>query len=520
MLQVVSDGCVSSVDAVTVYVGGSPTVALPNVFEICPGEAVDLNALVTGAQQPYTYTWEPPLYLSNPTGGSTVATPTENITYTLYVASNGCPGIQADSVQIVIRPGVFADADTTDRGLVICRGDSVRLPALASGPSPLHWAWLPASGLEDLNNINPIVNPEATTVYTLEVWRGPCRAVDSVRVTVVDQTSVSILASADGLCDGHSVTLTAYTDVAGVEPNVVWRRGAVEIGTGTSIVVHLPGVYSVSADWNGACFATDTIRVKFVPNPSADFVHSFPGGCDALDVSFQDKSANATAWIWNFGDGSPLSNEQHPRHYFSAPGKYRVSLTTYSTHGCSATKTSDVDVSVEAFIQPEIYSDPPPGTTLYLTDATVHFFDSTRHAMARNWYFGDGYHSPYARPSHRFLLPGTYTVKVTLLDSAGCTYERHLGPYTVLEPELDIPNIFTPNGDGRNDFFRPNYEGVEKFTYTVFDRWGNTIYCGDELSTGWNGADRNGRPVAEGAYLYVLKFDERRVYKGTVTLIR
>ena len=520
MLQVVSDGCVSSVDAVTVYVGGSPTVALPNVFEICPGETVDLNALVTGAQQPYTYTWEPPLYLSNPTGGSTVATPTENITYTLYVAANGCPGIQADSVQIVIRPGVFADADTTDRGLVICRGDSARLPASASGPSPLHWAWLPASGLEDLNNINPIVSPETTTVYTLEVWRGPCRAVDSVRVTVVDQTSVSIIASADGLCDGHSVMLTAHAEVTGVEPNVVWRRGAVEIGTGTSIVVYLPGVYSVSADWNGACFATDTIRVKFVPNPSADFVHSFPGGCDALDVSFQDKSANATAWIWNFGDGSPLSNEQHPRHYFSAPGKYRVSLTTYSTHGCSATKTADVDVSVEALIQPEILSDPPPGTTLYLTDATVNFFDSTRHVMARNWYFGDGYHSPYAQPSHRFLLPGTYTVKVTLLDSAGCTYERQLGPYTVLEPELDIPNIFTPNGDGRNDFFRPNYEGVEKFTYSVFDRWGNTMYKGDELSTGWNGADRNGRPAAEGAYLYVLKFDERRVYKGAVTLIR
>ncbi|MCS7085530.1 MAG: PKD domain-containing protein, partial [Bacteroidia bacterium] len=520
MLQVVSDGCVGSVDAVTVYVDGSPTVALPNVYEICPGESVDLNALVTGAQQPYTYTWEPPLYLSNPSAGLTVATPERTITYTLYVAANGCPGIQADSVQILIRPGVTADADTTDLGLTICRGETVRLPAAASGPEPLHWAWLSAPGIMDTTALNPLVAPETTTVYTLEVWRGPCRATDSIRVTVVEHLSVRISASGDSLCDGQAVVLTARLNIEGVEPNAVWRRDGLEIGTGPSIVVYQSGTYSVAVDWNRACAAFDTLSLHFVPNPATDFVHSFPGGCDALDVSFQDRSTGATAWIWDFGDGTPTVNERHARHRFAAPGKYRVSLTTYGARGCSTTKTADVDVSVEAYLQPVIFSNPPPGSTLYLTDATVHFYDSTQRVMARNWYFGDGYHSPHPNPSHRFLTPGTYTVRISLMDSAGCVYERELGPYTVLEPELDIPNVFTPNGDGRNDFFRPIYHGSERFVYSVFDRWGNLMFQGDELSTGWNGTDRNGRSAAEGVYLYVLKFDERRVYKGSVSLIR
>jgi gliding motility-associated-like protein len=117
-------------------------------------------------------------------------------------------------------------------------------------------------------------------------------------------------------------------------------------------------------------------------------------------------------------------------------------------------------------------------------------------------------------------LPGHYFLTVQRETHGGCTALDTLRAFVVLSPELDIPNIFTPNGDGRNDFFRPRYRGAESFSFVVSDRWGRMMFRGNEGSRGWDGLTPEGRRAAEGVYVYVVVFDEKRVYKGTVSLIR
>ena len=74
----------------------------------------------------------------------------------------------------------------------------------------------------------------------------------------------------------------------------------------------------------------------------------------------------------------------------------------------------------------------------------------------------------------------------------------------VSESYLAVPNVFTPNGDGKNDEFRVAYRSLKEFHCWVYNRWGKLVYEWDDPAKGWDGTI-NGRPAAEGAYFYVIR---------------
>lgn len=136
---------------------------------------------------------------------------------------------------------------------------------------------------------------------------------------------------------------------------------------------------------------------------------------------------------------------------------------------------------------------------------------------------------------YTFTEKATYYLRVQVSNSSvtedpeiGCTKEA---TYTieVLESALDIPNIFTPNGDGKNDEFKVAYKSIIKFNASVYNIWGKLVYQWDDPTTGWNG-NIGGKPAAEGAYMYIIEatgddLDDKgnriKYYKkGTVNLIR
>ena len=92
-----------------------------------------------------------------------------------------------------------------------------------------------------------------------------------------------------------------------------------------------------------------------------------------------------------------------------------------------------------------------------------------------------------------------------------------------------IPNAFTPNSDGDNDFFVPitYYNGVlDEYRFEVFDRWGNMIFATEELNTGWDG-NFQGTPLETGVYVLNITYNEIkgeqkfvRNFNGSVNLIR
>jgi gliding motility-associated-like protein len=99
-------------------------------------------------------------------------------------------------------------------------------------------------------------------------------------------------------------------------------------------------------------------------------------------------------------------------------------------------------------------------------------------------------------------------------------------------PELELGNVFTPNGDGINDFFTPLLDrSLTVRVVQIFDRWGHRIYNNEAVNDNkqlWNGTNTNGREVPEGVYYYIIQFDDnhlpgnvpQRPVAGVVTLLR
>ncbi|HOY48141.1 MAG TPA: gliding motility-associated C-terminal domain-containing protein [Flavobacteriales bacterium] len=118
---------------------------------------------------------------------------------------------------------------------------------------------------------------------------------------------------------------------------------------------------------------------------------------------------------------------------------------------------------------------------------------------------------------------GTYTLK-QVCDNNGCmdSTSRVIvvsnGSFV-----LELPNSFTPNGDGYNDIFKAKSSGIVEFRSTIFDRWGQEIYTWEGAGNSWDGT-KKGNPVSDGVYFYVIKgkdFQSNDFERyGSITLVR
>lgn len=113
-------------------------------------------------------------------------------------------------------------------------------------------------------------------------------------------------------------------------------------------------------------------------------------------------------------------------------------------------------------------------------------------------------------------LAGCYAISA--IDSVGNESPQSSPPICKDNcPLYELPNVFTPNGDNRNDLYTPfpNWRFVERVDMQVFNRWGNLVFQTDQPELNWTGTDTSGKELAEGTYFYVCRVYEKRV-GGTV----
>jgi gliding motility-associated-like protein len=115
--------------------------------------------------------------------------------------------------------------------------------------------------------------------------------------------------------------------------------------------------------------------------------------------------------------------------------------------------------------------------------------------------------------------------KVVVRDQANCADSAFVTIKVFrTNPQIFVPTAFTPNGDGKNDLFRPIPVGISRFDYfRVYNRWGQLVYSSTNLELGWDGKIQ-GRDQGSNTYVWMVKgvdFTGKEVFaKGTVTLIR
>lgn len=175
-----------------------------------------------------------------------------------------------------------------------------------------------------------------------------------------------------------------------------------------------------------------------------------------------------------------------------------------SNSGIFTTNFYPVPVAGISANYPNLY----PGTIINLND-------SSSGEVAWNWDFGNTYNSTNENTQTVYNSPGTYLITLVVENEFGCldstTYELTIGGKVV------IPNVFTPNNDGSNDYFE--ILGLEKYNIVILNRWGQTLFSGNENTTFWDGTTPSGEEVPEGTYFYVLTAKDLEE-KGALTLFR
>lgn len=515
-----SNGCPSEADSTTVFVRTLPTSDPGIAYEICAGDTVSFSGVAGGdSTASYQFVWSPALGLSNPNASKPLAFPTQTTTYELKaISSFGCEGIVSD-VTVSVNPTPIAEAgpDTT-----LCKGETLQLQGshtiLGGTPQgPVFYEWINDDFLSGKFIPDPSASPTQTIAYELKVSTGACSTTDLVKIDVINAVEVAVTADTTQFCEGDSIRLTA-TGGRG-NATFTWSPSVGLDNPSAATPLASPSnsvVYRVLVEELG-CKGEDSIRLEVNPMPTPDFFTSLDEGCEDLEVAFFQQSPDAQSYIWWFGDESYLSNEPDPVHTYTEPGVYGVRLTVVGAGGCEAT-SDEKPIVVYGGLDATFRSTPGPDSSLYVPFASYSFFSDIEGASAWFWDFGDGGSANVENPVHRFEEAGTYTVRLLVTDAAGCVSEARMS-YQVLDPNLLIPNVFTPNNDGIQDQYMIRYQGAETFQLDIYDRWGRPMFSANQPDFGWNGMHPNGSPASEGVYFYSVTIGGRP-FNGNLTLMR
>ena len=122
------------------------------------------------------------------------------------------------------------------------------------------------------------------------------------------------------------------------------------------------------------------------------------------------------------------------------------------------------------------------------------------------WDFGDGSSSRENAPTHTFDKAGNYVVTLTTKNSSGSESDRVTIEVKPISDILNIPNIFTPNGDGENDMFFFEMKNINSIGVVIYSqKEGGLVYQWNSLDGNWNGKKMSGDDAPEGVYLYSIQ---------------
>lgn len=282
---------------------------------------------------------------------------------------------------------------------------------------------------------------------------------------------------------------------------------------------------SLTITTSHGCRDTLTQLVRTHPIPVFHIFTTERTGCAAFTTAFIDSSTVAGGkimnWLWDFGDGNQ-THRRYPIHTFTEAGNYYVSLNVTSSYGCH----------LQHMLPYPIVVLPTPNAVFEVTpdevgidQGTVQFINGSTNSAMWDWNFGDHTTSIHKNNFHTYTDTGIFVVTLIAINEYGCNDTTYGHVRVNAQPQIYIPNAFSPDDDGLNDYFLPEGNGIDVFQMSIFDRWGKEIFSTQEPDKGWNGRIKgSGEIVLEGMYVYKIYIkDVLRIshqYTGNVFVIR
>lgn len=500
----VANGCFATA-SVTVEVSQLPEFQFPD-DTLCAGESILLN-LISDSTVSYSWASNPPGFVS---AEAQPMDTLEQTTIYFVTMENGCTVQEQFIVQVIPSGNLMVGGDGT-----VCAGISAQLTAAGNYPGIYAWS---NGETGQVVNVSPVQTSTYTVTYSYPLPNPQCQAIDSVTVTVQGEAAQVMFPADTLLCPGDSVALNS---IATPGATYSWTSVPPIFASGQAI----PDVFSPEESATyfvtttlGSCSVTYSVDIT-VFNPqmvvSADTVI-----CAGEPVTISADAFLTGDYLWTPGGTEPTFVD-------SVTTDTQYALRFEYGEGCIYEDVVNIDVIPNFAVK--IVSDPDTnridaGESVMLDAVIVPSQNVT--GFSFNW-FENGT-IPIGNTQQITTTPittdSTVTYVVNVVAPSGCAQTVSV-TFRVVQPDVKVPNAFTPNGDGSNDSFGlAIVEGVADIEkMEIYSRWGQKVFASTEPNARWDGMIDN-KPAASDVYVYIIFWrggdGALSVAKGEVTLLR
>ncbi|WP_108424104.1 T9SS type B sorting domain-containing protein [Flagellimonas amoyensis] len=467
------NSCEGLATIIVVTVTDQPDAGTNGATTICEGDLLndaDLFALLGGTPEPGG-TWSPAF------NGAGVYT---------YTVTATAPCTNDATATVTVSEQQQPDAGTNG-ATTICEGDLLNdadLFALLGGTPEPGGTWSPA------------FNGAGVYTYTVTAT-APCTNDATATVTVSEQQQPDAGTNgATTICEGDLLNDADLFALLGGTP---------EPGGTWSPAFNGAGVYTYTVTANGSCLSSSTSQVTVIEEnlgASVEPVYLCDGNnlpSNSIEVSFVDPEANNDL-MYALDSSDPNDFILSPDFTNISAGEHRLFIMR--SNGCVFEYPFTID-DIEP-LELELLNNHVNGITANVTGGSgpyTYYFDNQN-----------------GTSSNTYTINRNGTFMVTVVDDNGCEVTASISMNFV---DISIPDFFTPNNDGKNDFWGPkNTEAFPNIQTFIFDRYGRKIQILGQFDV-WKGY-YDSKPLPSGDYWYIVKLNDEsgREFVGHFTLFR
>lgn len=412
---------------------------------------------------------------------------TESGSYSAVFSGANCPAY-SDTIVVTVIPApeiqILTQGSTT-----ICDGNCLTLNS--SETSNITW-----TSPNGTTSTDPTLQACVGGWYFLSRAENGCTGVDSILITVAPSVTAPVI-TLDGssvLCDGQTTaTLTSSYAIG----NQWFLNGDPLAGeTGSSIEVSVGGSYTVVVTSPEGCSATSTpqgITVK--PVVPIDITAADTVVCNDETVNIQlSATGGFVSYLWDVTGETTSSIVAINTGIFTVTGTTEDGCVSNASIQIINNSPFELNLSSPVFF--DDFNVSAQGANDGSIDLTVFGGSGT---FTYDWSNG-GTVSDLSG-----LAGGLYTVIVT--DEQGCSETDSIN---LKEPTaIKLPNGFTPNGDGFNDFYViKGIQGYPGNKVNIFNRWGNLVFSTQDYQNNWDGVSNDGNLLPDGTYFIVVDLNK------------
>lgn len=493
-----------------VLVLGYSSTSLPEK-SVCPGNSVRIG-FPNVIDPTITISWTPTNTIDDPNILAPYANPTNTTIYKAIVTKGSCIDTFFQKVSIT-NDLVNIKADS-----IICKNDTVSI--IATPLTGASYNWSPSDLIINGSGATVLAKLEkGSTIYLKGVDTNNCQFMDSIFINVFDQNTFFIKTLDTLSCKFDSVEIeVSYL------PNIQYNwtpTAPITSGIGTNKIkgyINTNTLFIVTGTLSRGCSISDSLFIK----KDSNFIKlsANPVLCRLDTITIKATSNSNYKYTWN--PSNWIENKDTLVRYIMLDKvQYRCDISVLPSNKCKYFDTITLDHSrllddLEAIATPTRIEFGDSSRLLAKAQNGVDFTWSPKESL-------DKYliPSPWAKPKT------TTIYEVVVKDRNGCkksdTAEVEVYFEDCDDPEVYVPNAFTPNNDGKNDALYVRGNNIVKMYFAIFDRWGQLIFETNTQKKGWDGTYKGIllEPTVYAYYLDVECIGGARLKKsGNITLLK